>query len=177
MLASLGLDGTLTFTNHLSDWSHSGSATDKSTYAGLQTQLATTLSTATKDTNSPFYKEFRNGLKKAGVQKYDLDAAGNKIAVGTGHGQQVRGYQSLVTLIQQGDGYSDQFLKDMADDIRTAEDKKRGGNPDIWDLRGDFSDKKDGGWFANDPLDGVLGIMAKDPATATGYLDPGLGQK
>ncbi|MFI1171397.1 hypothetical protein [Streptomyces melanogenes] len=175
MLASLGPEGTLKFSNHLSDWSHSGSAADKSVYAGLQNGLATTLSTATRETNSPFYKEFREGLRKAGIQKYDLDAAGSKIAVGTGHGQQVRGYQSLVTLMQQGGDYSGQFLKDMADDIRTAEDKKRGGNPDLWDLRGDFSGKKDGGWFANDPLDGVLGLMAKDPATATGYLDPGPG--
>ncbi|WP_406729658.1 DUF6571 family protein [Streptomyces sp. GD-15H] len=74
--------------------------------------------------------------------------------------------------MQAGDGYSGQFLKDLATDIRAVEDKKQGGDPDVWDLSGRFSGKDDG-WFANDPLDGVLGIMAKDPGTATSYLDPG----
>ncbi|MFG2560822.1 hypothetical protein [Streptomyces sp. NPDC048496] len=169
-LDSLGASGTIKFTNKLSNLSHGGK--DKGTYAALQDDLANSLALATKDTDSAFYKKFRSDLQKAGVQKFDLDVAGDKIAVGTGHGQQVRGYQSLVTLMEQGNGYSGQFLKDMATDIRAAEDKKQGGNPDIWDLRGDFSGKDDG-WFANDPLDGVLGIMSKDPATTTSYLDPG----
>ncbi|MEU9621815.1 hypothetical protein [Streptomyces sp. NPDC048155] len=169
-LDSLGASGTIKFTNKLSDLGHGGK--DKGTYAALQDDLANSLALATKDTDSAFYKKFRSDLQKAGVQKFDLDVAGDKIALSTGHGQQVRGYQSLVTLMEQGDGYSGQFLKDMATDIRAAEDKKQGGNPDIWDLRGDFSGKDDG-WFANDPLDGVLGIMSKDPATSTSYLDPG----
>ncbi|MFE6667722.1 hypothetical protein ACFVFH_29715 [Streptomyces sp. NPDC057697] len=169
-LDSLGASGTIRFTNKLSDLSHGGK--DKGTYAAFQDDLAASLSLATKDTDSSFYKKFRADLQKAGVQKYDLDVTGDKIALGTGHGQQARGYQSLVTLMEQGDGYSGQFLKDMATDIRAAEDKKQGGDPDIWDLRGDFSGKNDG-WFANDPLDGVLGIMSKDPTTSTSYLDPG----
>lgn len=169
-LDSLGAPATIKFTNKLSDLSHGGK--DKGTYAAFQHDLANSLALATKDTDSAFYKKFRSDLQKAGVQKFDLDAAADKIAIGNGHGQQVRGYQSLVTLMEQGDGYSGQFLKDMATDIRVAEDKKQGGDPDIWDLRGDFSGKEDG-WFANDPLDGVLGIMSKDPATATSYLDPG----
>ncbi|WP_123441636.1 DUF6571 family protein [Streptomyces sp. PanSC9] len=169
-LDNLGASGTVKFANTLSNLSHGGK--NKGAYAGLESNLADSLAVATKDTDSAFYKRFRSDLQKVGTQKFDLDAAGDKIQVGTGHGQQVRGYQSLVTLMQQGDGYSGQFLKDMATDIRAAEDKKQGGNPDIWDLRGDFSGKDDG-WFANDPLDGVLGIMSKDPATATSYLDPG----
>ncbi|MEV1025000.1 hypothetical protein [Streptomyces sp. NPDC050264] len=173
-LNDLGASGTIKFANKLADLSHSGK--NKGAYAGLQDDLAASLALATDDTKSPFYKKFRADLQKAGVRQYDLDVAGDKIQVGTGHGQQVRGYQSLVTLMQQGDGYSGQFLKDMADDMRAAEDKGQGGDPDVWDLRGDFSGKEDG-WFANDPLDGVLGIMAKDPATATSYLDPGPGDK
>ncbi|MFJ8822662.1 hypothetical protein ACIREE_12835 [Streptomyces sp. NPDC102467] len=173
-LNDLGASGTIKFANKLADLSHSGKK--KGTYAGLQDDLAASLALATDDTNTPFYKKFRADLQKAGVQQYDLDVAGDKIPVGTGHGQQVRGYQSLVTLMRQGDGYSGRFLQDMADDMRAAEDKKQGGDPDVWDLRGDFSGKEDG-WFANDPLDGVLGIMSKDPATATSYLDPGPGDK
>lgn len=172
LLNGLGAEGTLTFTNKLSDLAHSGDKGRGQAYLDLQKGLATTLATATKDPESAFYREFREDLKKAGVKQYDLEVTGSKVDIGRGHGQQARGYQSLVTLMRQGDGYSGQFLKDMADDIRTAEDAKRGGDPDIWDLSGDFSGKEDG-WFANDPLDGVLGIMADDPRTATGYLDPG----
>ncbi|MEU2154378.1 hypothetical protein ABZ532_05030 [Streptomyces sp. NPDC019396] len=175
-LNGLGAQNTLKFTNRLNDLAYFDDKDHKKDYLGLQKGLATTLATATKDPDSTFYKDFRADLKKAGVQQFDLDAAGDKIAVGIGHGQQARGYQSLVTLMQHGDGYSGQFLKDMADDIRHAEDKGQGGDPDIWDLSGDFSGSKDG-WFANDPLDGVLGIMAEDPKTATSYLDPGADSK
>ncbi|KNE84369.1 MULTISPECIES: DUF6571 family protein [Streptomyces] len=173
-LNNLGASGTIEFSNALSDLGHSGK--DKGLYAGLQGDLANSLAVATKDTGSAFYKKFRADLEKAGTRTFDLDVAGEKLRVGPGAEQQVRGYQSLVTLMQQGDGYSGQFLKDMATDIRAAEDGKQGGNPDIWDLRGQFSGKRDG-WFANDPLDGVLGIMSKDPDTATSYLDPGADGK
>lgn len=175
-LNSLGADGTIQFTNKLNDLAYFDDKGRKKDYLGLQKGLATTLASATKDPDSKFYKDFRADLKKAGMEKYDLDVTGEKIAFGKGHGQQAVGYQSLVTLMQHGDGYSGQFLKDMAGDIRAAEDKDQGGNPDIWDLRGDFSGKNDG-WFANDPLDGILGVMAKDPETATSYLDPGPGGK
>ncbi|WP_019545605.1 DUF6571 family protein [Streptomyces sulphureus] len=172
LLNSLGPDGMVKFTNKLSDLSHSGDKGDRKDYAGLQKGLANTLATATKNTDSDFYKNWRKKMRKAGTKQFDLDVAGDKIQVGTGHGQQARGYQSLATLMKQGDGYSEDFLRDMADDIRKAEDKSQGGDPDIWDLRGDFSGKEDG-WFANDPLDGVLEVMSKDPDTATHYLDPG----
>lgn len=171
-LNGLGPAGTIQLGNRLNDLAYGDDKDRKKDYLSLQKGLATTLVTATKDPTSEFYKKFRDDLQKAGVQKYDLGVAAEKIAIGKGHGQEVRGYQSLVSLMQQGEGYSGQFLKDLANDIRAAEDKKQGGDPDIWDLRGDFNSKNEG-WFANDPLDGVLGIMSEDPATATNYLDPG----
>ena len=171
-LNGLGPAGTIQLGNRLNDLAYGDDKDRKKDYLSLQKGLATTLATATKDPTSEFYKKFRDDLQKAGVQKYDLGVAAEKIAIGKGHGQEVRGYQSLVSLMQQGEGYSGQFLKDLANDIRAAEDKKQGGDPDIWDLRGDFNSKNEG-WFANDPLDGVLGIMSEDPATATNYLDPG----
>ncbi|MGC9442554.1 DUF6571 family protein [Streptomyces sp. WG5] len=170
LLNGLGASGTIELTNRLSTLSHGGK--NKGTFADLQAGLANSLATATKNPDSAFYKKFRTDMQRAGVQKFDLDVASQKVSVGVGHGQQVRGYQSLVTLMQEGNGYSGQFLKDLATDIRAVEDKKQGGDPDVWDLSGRFSGKDDG-WFANDPLDGVLGIMAKDPGTATSYLDPG----
>ncbi|MBQ0827495.1 DUF6571 family protein [Streptomyces tagetis] len=170
LLSGLGASGTIELANRLSTLSHGGK--DRGTFAALQKGLADSLATATKGPGSAFSEKFLADMRRAGVQKFDLDVAAQRVPVGVGHGQPVRGYQSLVTLMQAGDGYSGHFLKDLATDIRAVEDKKQGGDPDVWDLSGGFGGE-DVGWFADDPLDGVLGIMAKDPGTATGYLDPG----
>ncbi|MFJ8000467.1 hypothetical protein ACIQ7D_25590 [Streptomyces sp. NPDC096310] len=198
-LNGLGPAGTLQLSNKLNDLSHSGDRGQRSDFKNITQGLSRTLAGATrvpefkgtdsngkptvlpygtkeyqkafsewsKTSDAKFYNEFRDGLTKAGVEKYDLDAAGNKIAIGTGHGQQVRGYQSLVTLMQQGGGYSPQFLGDVTDDMIAAEKKDK----DIWDLYGKFEGKEDG-WFANDPVDGALKVMSRDPEASTGYLDP-----
>lgn len=172
LLNSLGADGTLKLANKINDLAYLDDTKRKADYLNIERGLAQTLSTATQDPSTNFYKDFRTELQKAGVQKYDFDVAGEKMRGRTGYGQQVRGYQSLVTLMQHGHGYSEQFLRDMAEDIRKAEDKNQGGKPNIWTLRGYFSGKEDG-WFANDPLDGVLGIMSENPKAAASYLDPG----
>ncbi|MEU0580468.1 DUF6571 family protein [Streptomyces griseoincarnatus] len=170
LLNGLGAGKTLELANRLSTFGHSGK--NQGTFVDLHEGLANSLATAMSHPNSTFYKRFRADMQRVGVQEFKLDVASEKISVGVGHGQKVRGYQSLVTLMQEGDGYSGNFLRDLAADIRAVEDKKQGGDPDVWDLSGSFSGKEDG-WFANDPLDGVLGLMAKDPETATRYLDPG----
>ncbi|MFD4860849.1 hypothetical protein [Streptomyces atratus] len=176
-LNGMGAQNTLQFTNKLNDLAYQDDKKGKQTYLDLQKGLANSLSNAMQDPKSKFYKDFREQLKTAGVEKFNLkEAAEGPNIISRGHGQQVRGYQSLITLMQNGDGYSAPFMHDLADDIRSAEDKKRGGDPNIWDLQGDFSGKN-GGWFANDPLDGLLGIMSKDPAVATSYLDPGADHK
>lgn len=117
--------------------------------------------------NSDFYKHFRADMQKAGVEEFKVDG------LSPIPNEKVRGYQSLVTLMQQGHGYSGQFLEDTADDVRKAEESHfaKGNMESVWALRDDFSGK-DRGWFANDPLDGVLGIMSEDPKTSTEYLDP-----
>ncbi|WP_405442278.1 hypothetical protein OG373_33665 [Streptomyces avidinii] len=176
-LNGMGAENTLKFTNKLNDHAYGDDKGNKQRYLDLQKGLANSLSNAMQDPKSQFYKDFRAELKTAGLDTYDLKVAGEAVnTVAKGHGQEVRGYQSLVTLMQQGDGYSAPFLQDLATDIRKAEDKKQGGNPDVWDLYGDYNGK-DRGWFANDPLDGVLGIMGRDPATSTSYLDPGADGK
>lgn len=171
-LNSLGADGTLKFTNKLNDLAYFDDKGRKQEYLGLQKGLAATLANATKDTNSKFYKDFRKELKKAGIEQYDLKAVTEKFEGHKGGDQEIRGYQALVTLMQNGEGYSPQFLSDITDDMLDAEEKE----PNLWDLRGSF-DTKEAGWFAHDPVDGALGIMSKDPATATAYLDPGEGGK
>ncbi|MEU1784346.1 hypothetical protein ABZ553_00110 [Streptomyces sparsogenes] len=163
-LAGMGPKGTIELANRYFDLAKGD---DKDNFRDLEKGLATTLATATQSPSDPFYKKWRDGLKKAGVEKYDLDAVDDKISVGLGHGQGARGYQSLVTLMKQGRGYSRQFLSDVTDDMIAAERKDK----NIWDLYGEFSGKNDG-WFANDPVDGALDIMSRDPKIATSYLDP-----
>ncbi|MCZ7459787.1 hypothetical protein [Streptomyces sp. WMMC940] len=171
-LNSLGADDTLKFTNKLNDLAYFDDKGRKQEYLGLQKGLAATLATATKDTDSKFYKDFRAELKKAGVEQYDLKAVTEKFEGRKGGDQEIRGYQALVTLMQNGEGYSPQFLSDITDDMLDAEEK----DPNLWDLRGSFGNKETA-WFAHDPVDGALGIMSKDPAAATAFLDPGEGGK
>jgi hypothetical protein len=170
-LNGMGAESTLKFTNKLNDHAYGDDKGNKQRYLDLQKGLANSLANAMQDPKSEFYKNFRTDLNKAGLATYDLKQIGD-YTLGRSHGQQVHGFQSLATLMQHGDGYSTPFLHDLATDIRKAEDKSQGGNPDIWDLTGDFSGDNRG-WFANDPLDGVLGVMSKNPEAATSYLDPG----
>lgn len=199
-LNGLGPSGTIQLGNKLNDKSHSGSGDQQKLFRSITSGLADTMAGATrppvfkdsegkalkygtagyqkafdnwlKQDDGKFYTEWREGLKKAGVEKFDMDVVGDKISVGTGHGQEARGYQSLVTLMQQGSGYSPQFMADITDDMIAAEKK----DPDVWDLHGKFEGKEDG-WFANDPVDGALSIMSRDPDGATVYLDPGTDGK
>ncbi|MFE7242475.1 hypothetical protein [Streptomyces sp. NPDC057580] len=201
LLNSLGPEDTLKLTNRFNDLAYGDDSKHKSAYLGLERGLANTVAGATRvpDFKGPdgkkaaygskayrdafsrwsrsddatFYNDWREGLKSAGLEKYDLDAAGDKVnTVAKGHGQQVRGYQSLMTLLQQGsDDYSPQFTADIADDMIAAEKKDK----NVWDLYGRFDSGSGDGWFANDPVDAALGIMGRDPEAATGYLDPHSG--
>lgn len=82
----------------------------------------------------------------------------------------------MITILQEGEGYSEHFLISLADGIRRAEDAAQGGDADIWDLNdetvsdGGLTDQ-DFNTFAVDPLDGVLEMMSQNPAAATSYLD------
>ncbi|MDX3233446.1 hypothetical protein [Streptomyces sp. ME19-01-6] len=163
-LAGIGAKGTIELTNKFFDLAKGD---DKKNFRALEKGLATTLASATKSPSDPFYKKWREDLKKAGIEKYDVDVVHDKIDMSKGHGQGARGYQSLVTLMKQGKGYSSRFLSDLTDDMIAAERKDK----NIWDLYGEFSGKDDG-WFANDPVDGALDLMSRDPKTATQYLDP-----
>jgi hypothetical protein len=170
LLADLGAKGTLELSNSLDGLAHHGDTRHGSRYLDLQKGLATTLATATKDPDSAFYQDFRTQMREAGTEQFTVDG------LSPIPGEKVRGYQSLVTLMQQGRGYDGQFLEDTADDIRHAEESYTPGYGEpgsLWAMRDDFSGK-DRGWFANDPLDGVLGIMSHDPATSAEYLDPNL---
>ncbi|MFE2731453.1 hypothetical protein [Streptomyces sp. NPDC059349] len=158
LLDSLGPSGTIRLTNNLGDLAHVTDPRRAADYASLETGLANSLAAATKDPDSQWYKDWRTEMRKAGVARYDTDFQAARL-------DKVHGYQSLVTLMQHGDGYGRDYLEDLGDDMIKAEKK----NPDIWDLKGEYRGNQDG-WFANDPVDGVLGIMSHEPATAAHYL-------
>ncbi|MFC7914959.1 hypothetical protein [Streptomyces sp. NPDC057386] len=195
-LDSLGVDNVLKLSNKMDDLAYFDDTKNKNQYLQINGGLSDSLATATRvpdfksadgkhlrygtkeyfdafdkwlsTDDARFYTKWRNDLREYGDDKYDLKVAGEKIQIGRGSGQEVRGYQSLVTLMQQGHGYSPQFVADITDDMIALEKE----DPDVWDLRGHFSGKEDG-WFANDPVDGALGVMSHNPEGAAGYLDPG----
>ncbi|MEU5056316.1 MULTISPECIES: hypothetical protein [unclassified Streptomyces] len=159
VLDSLGPSGTIRLTNNLGDLAHVTDLRHAADYNSIETGLANSLATATKNPHSQWYKDWRTEMRKAGVARYETEFQAARL-------DKVHGYQSLVTLMQHGDGYGRDFLEDLSDDMIKAEKK----NPEIWDLKGEYSGRR-GGWFANDPVDGVLGIMSHEPATAAHYLN------
>ncbi|MFD7262451.1 hypothetical protein [Streptomyces sp. NPDC059874] len=128
------------------------SAADKKLYESINTGLANTIASGTKDPDSYAYKPFVNGLNEQGKE---LVAKGLRPTYG---------YQALVTLMGNGGGYGKQFLNDIGDGMIAAEKSK----PHMYDHAYDSQRPN----LVSDPLDGLLGIMAKDPESATYFLDP-----
>ncbi|MFB8270214.1 hypothetical protein ACFC96_26920 [Streptomyces sp. NPDC055955] len=158
VLDSLGPSGTIRLTNHLGDLAHVTDPRHAADYDSIETGLANSLATATRNPHSQWYKDWRTEMQKAGVARYETDFQAARL-------DKIRGYQSLITLMQHGDGYGRDVLEDLGDDMIKAEKK----TPGLWDLKGEYSGKR-AGWFANDPVDGVLGLMSHEPATAAHYL-------
>ncbi|MGW4275585.1 hypothetical protein ACWEGQ_25260 [Streptomyces seoulensis] len=158
LLDGLGATGALRLTNELNDLIHVQGGPRAGTYAALETGLADALATATRDTKSAWYREWRAGMRQAGVARYATDAQGARL-------DKAVGYQSLVTLMREGHGYAPGLLEDLTDDMIAAERQR----PGIWRQKGPYAGRGDG-WFANDPVDGMLGLMSHDPAAAAHYL-------
>ncbi|MGW4690270.1 hypothetical protein ACWEPM_36040 [Streptomyces sp. NPDC004244] len=156
----LGAKGTIELTNRLSDEIHVKNPANKGDYTDLQKGLGATLASATKDPNSETYKKFRADMQKEGLERRNTSFTDLRL-------EKAYGYQSLVTLMGQGGGdYSKQFLHDMGDDIMKAEKDRK----DIWVMKGGEYDGERTGWFANDPMDGLLGVMSHNPEAAASYL-------
>ncbi|MEV0469419.1 hypothetical protein [Streptomyces prunicolor] len=158
VLDDLGPTGTIKLTNELNDRIHVQGGAGAGTYSAIETGLANALATATKHTKSDWYRKWRAGMRHAGLEHYATDAQGL-------HLDKAVGYQSLVTLMQKGHGYAPGVVEDLTDDMIAAEKK----HPGVWQVKGTYAGAR-GGWFANDPVDGMLGIMSRDPAEAARYL-------
>ncbi|MFF7752939.1 hypothetical protein ACFZCP_27680 [Streptomyces sp. NPDC007971] len=158
LLDDLGAAGTIGLTNRLNDLIHAGGGPAAPAYATIETGLADTLATATRDTDSAWYKRWRADMRHAGLGHHATEVQGERL-------DKAVGYQSLVTLMERGHGYAPRMLADLTDDMIAAEKR----DPGIWQLKSEYGGKH-GGWFANDPVDGALGIMSRDPHTAADYL-------
>ncbi|MFJ6485730.1 hypothetical protein ACIQK6_37205 [Streptomyces sp. NPDC091682] len=153
-LHALGAKDTLLLADqmNLASNERGTSAADKKLYESINSGLAGTIASGTKDPDSYAYKPFVNGLKEQGPE---LVAKGLRPTYG---------YQALVTVMANGSGYGKQFLNDLGDGMIEAEKSK----PHMYDHAWDSQRPN----LVSDPLDGLLGIMAKDPESATYFLDP-----
>ncbi|MFF8725564.1 hypothetical protein ACF073_03595 [Streptomyces sp. NPDC015171] len=161
LLEDLGTQGTLRLTNELNDLLHvrgGRSAAALRSCEAIESGLADALATATRDTDSPWYRHWREEMRHTGTERYATDAQGARL-------DQAVGYQSLVTLMRAGHGYAPAMLADLTDDMIAAERR----HPGVWQLKGGYAGRH-GGWFANDPVDGALGLMSRDPRAAAHYL-------
>ncbi|GAA1278482.1 hypothetical protein [Streptomyces aureus] len=198
-LNSLGPDKMLKLTAGIDDLAYNDDAGHKKAYLNINGGIADSLATATrvpdfKDANgkplsygsraysdamlnwlktddSTFYRSWRDGLREHGDDKYDLKVAGEAVnTVAKGHDQQVRGYQLLGTMMQQGhSGFGPEFSSAVTDDMIAMEKD----HPGIWNVYGAGFSGKDSGWFANDPVDASLEVMSRTPEGSAHYLDTG----
>ncbi|MDH6224653.1 hypothetical protein [Streptomyces sp. MJP52] len=157
-LSGLGADGLLAVGSRANDLAHTaGGDAPARGMADIASGLSRTLATATRETDSPWYERWRSDMREAGLETHASRFAADRMT-------NERGYQSLVSLMGQGGQFGSQYLSDLGDDLIAAERK----DPEVWDMVGPVAGAD--GWFANDPLDGVLGMMSRDPEGAAAFL-------
>ncbi|WP_234433369.1 DUF6571 family protein [Streptomyces sp. NRRL WC-3549] len=172
LLNGLGPEGLMKVNSKLNDRAFDSDKKHKSQYLEIQRGLANTMATATKvpgsvrdaPPGSPAFKKWvASGEGKFYREWTDkLDEAGTK-NLGSG-AQPLYGYQSLVSLMQHADQpFDDQFLYEMGEDLIALDEK----SPQYFEQWGAFRDGVE-----TDPLDGLLGVMSKNPDAATAFFDP-----
>ncbi|MFF3730461.1 hypothetical protein ACFYXM_09115 [Streptomyces sp. NPDC002476] len=173
LLAGLGPDGLSKVTIQMNHLAYDSDKKHKGQYLDIEKNLANTLATATrvpgsvkdappgsdafkkwvKSDEGTFYREWMEGLDKTGGKDYDVEI-----------GNPLYGYQTVVSLMQGADTqFDDQFLYDMGDKLIRAEKQ----HPAIFEM---WSDGHAG--IETDAIDGLMGVMSKNPDAATAFFDP-----
>ncbi|MFE9173101.1 hypothetical protein ACFYNZ_27150 [Streptomyces kebangsaanensis] len=171
-LNGLGPDGVIKFSNELNHLIQVPDKSLKNVYMDLQGGLADAVAKATQvpgsvtdvPPGSPkfnawlasddgrFYREWRQGLEKCGTKNYGPNT------------NPLYGYQLFVDMMRHSDvEYDDQFLYQMADDLIAVEKRR----PDVFITWGSGHEG-----IRADALDGLLGVMSKNPDAATAFFDP-----
>ncbi|MEF9883506.1 DUF6571 family protein [Streptomyces sp. P9-A4] len=163
-LAGLGTDGTIKLSGKLNNKDHQDLERGLANMVAGATQVPGKVSDMPPGSkkfnewlNSPdgkFYKDWTESLDKTGVKNYGSNT------------QPLHGYQSFVSMMQHADtDFDDQFLYQLGDDLIAAEKEHEG-----------IFTKWGGGWekrgIESDPIDGLLGVMSKNPDAATAFFDP-----
>ncbi|MER7885256.1 DUF6571 family protein [Streptomyces fimicarius] len=172
LLNSLGPDGLIKTNNKLNDRAYDSDTKNKSQYLEIQKGLANTVATATRVPGSvkdappgskafkdwvasdqgKFYREWTDKLDKSGTENFGKDT------------HPIYGYQSFVSMMRHADTtFDDQFLYELGHDL-IALDKDQ---PQYFRQWGAAHDG-----IESDPLDGLLGVMSKNPDAATAFFDP-----
>ncbi|WP_369359054.1 hypothetical protein [Streptomyces sp. cg2] len=128
-------------------------------YATIQRSLANGIGAANQD--KEFSDKWRADMRALGTAPVDND----------GDTVHALGYQALAGLLKHGDGsgYPPHMTTGLTDDIIAAERE----HPGIWDEHDQVTKGTGVDPVAvKDPVDDMLGVMSKDPDTATRYLDP-----
>ncbi|WP_419998344.1 DUF6571 family protein [Streptomyces boninensis] len=157
MLTELGgPSGLIKLTNKLNhEMEYGDSAGQRKAYGAIEEGLATALDTATSGPKDTFYTEYVDGLKEAGRRNFGSNADPHY------------GYQTLTGLMRQGGKYDTDLLTTLGSDIVAYEKEKGTG---MWTA---YNGGHPGS--EHDPLDGMLGVMGKNPEAATEFLDPRRG--
>ncbi|MFI8994041.1 DUF6571 family protein [Streptomyces sp. NPDC053542] len=164
-LNGLGAENTIKLGNKLREMGKDGNGLEKGLTDSIATATRLPASVAKMPVDSTAYKQWLDSADGQFNKKFlsDLKSVGAK-NFGS-NTEPVYGYQDFVTLLKHGNGYDDQFMHHLANDIIDTEKKE----PDLWDI---WNGKPVQKGIEHDPLDGVLGLMSKDPAASTAYLDP-----
>ncbi|MFE7137547.1 hypothetical protein ACFVAG_07345 [Streptomyces sp. NPDC057644] len=172
LLNSLGPDGLIKTNNKLNDRAYDSDTKNKSQYLEIQKGLANTVATATRVPGSvknapPGSEKFKDWLASDDGKFYRefTDELHREGTTNTGKNTNpLYGYQSFVGLMQHADTkFDDQFLYEMGDKMITAE----GDHPGIFTKWGPGHDG-----ITTDAIDGLLGVMSKNPDAATAFFDP-----
>ncbi|MBL1068287.1 DUF6571 family protein [Streptomyces sp. 7-21] len=185
LMDAIGVEGLVTLAERLPELAYGGGDPALSEgYADLQTNIANALASATTvphpsdpwyhhwavTSQAQWYEEFMAEFDEVGRSEFVVSFSAETDPRGI---ENVRGYQMLLNLMEEGSGYSAGFLTDVAENIREAEGDGTYfwplGPVDATEIEYGTADQR----FARDPMNSVLGIMGQHPDAATAYLsDP-----
>ncbi|WP_405686492.1 hypothetical protein [Streptomyces sp. NBC_00057] len=156
-LKALGADGSIRLSNKLFEMAYDGDKNNRTQLLQTQRELGNTVASATQkprnDQDRAFYEEFTKDLKENGTKNFG--SASNPVT----------GYSTFVSMMNTADDKFDpDFLYGLGDDLIAAEKKDH----ELFVQRGAGHDG-----IRADAIDTLLGVMSRDPETATTFLDPG----
>ncbi|MFF2727614.1 hypothetical protein ACFVS9_06880 [Streptomyces sp. NPDC058008] len=155
-LQKIGADGTIKLGNKLFDMAENDK-NGRTQLLGMQRELANSIANATTNPENAkeraFYEEFTKDLKENGTKSFGES------------NNPIKGYSGFVAVMNMADEKFDpDFMAELGDDMIAAEKKDK-------DLFVQIGAGHDG--IRADAIDNLLGIMSRDPDTATAFLDPG----